>query len=101
MTTYTNAPYEKQAFTLNGSATGLITVTSTALLVEGARAFLSSSSIAPVAVYIYRIVNATTLYTKPLGVGDYNYYDVSAFTTAQGAAITQPSNLPYQGITLG
>lgn len=100
MTTYTVAPYERQLFTANGSATGLITVTSTANLVEGAVAFLSSSAVSSVKVYIQKIVNGTTLYCKQLGTGDYTYYNPSALLLVDSAVLVQPGDMAYSGINV-
>lgn len=91
--------YQKKAFTLNGGANGLITLTNTTDLVVGAIAFLSSDTVAPTAVVIDTIVSATEVYTKQLNVGDYNYFGASALLVLDNASLSQlatTSVLPSQ-----
>lgn len=82
------AVYYSTALTANGGVTGAIQVASTASFAVGAKIVLNARRVEPLEVKIYSIDSPTQITAKTLADA---IVDLSAFTVALNARVTQPA----------
>jgi len=87
--------YTALAFTADGTANGVVTVSSTTDLRKAATVSVYSDTVGPVQLVIDEILSSTTLAVKVLSGYNYVRYDVSGLTVVDNATIVQPEQFDF------
>jgi hypothetical protein len=88
--------FASQALAADGTANGVLTVSSAYSFNRGARVYLSATGVATKELLVNEILTATTLSVKEDHGYQYSNFDCSAYTLVLGATLTQPLQYPLE-----